>query len=137
MQKSVGSHQVDLGLLRPAREEPAQDPRGRTLANADASGQADHVRHFCGRVAEKRGPRAIENALGLDIQAQQTGQRQVDLDHLVYRDWLVQALKTQHVFGRQGQGGTGAQPGPLGSRELRVRRPGGHVRCPAKNVRGR
>src|SRR6266446_7349981 len=126
MQEAVGGYQIDLGVLRPAREEFSQDPRGRALPHCNAPREADHVGHLGGRVAEKRGASSVKYLLGFDIEVEESGQWQVDIDDLLHGHALVEPLKTQQILGRQREGGVSAQPSPLSSGDLSVEGPCHH-----------
>src|SRR5258705_7629465 len=80
MQEAVGGYQIDLRVLGPAREELAQDPRGRALPHCDAPREADHVGHLGGRVAEKRGASSVKYLLGFDVEVEEPGQWQGEVD---------------------------------------------------------
>ena len=107
-------------MLRPVREQLAEDPRGRALPHRHASGEADHVGHLGGDVAKERGPGLVEDLLGGHVEVEEPRERQVDLDHLVHRHPLIQALESEEIFEGQRQRGIAAEPRPLRPAELSV-----------------
>ena len=107
-------------MFRPARQQLAEDPRGRALSHRHAPGQTDHIGHLDGSLAEECRPGHVEYLLGSHVEIKEPGERQVDVDHLVHRHTLVESLETKQVFWSQRQRSIGAQPRPLRPAELGV-----------------
>ena len=112
MEEAVGGHQVDLGVVGPAREELAQDAAGGALAHRDAAADADDVRHLGRQTAEEGRAGAVEILGASDVEIQEARHRQVDLRDLVQRHVLVDAAQPlQFAFGqRQRRVGTQTSP---------------------------
>ena len=127
VEEAVGGDEVDLRVVGPPLEEGLEDAGERALADGDAAGDADHVRHLGRERAEERRRHLLEVLGGGDVEVQQAGEREVDVGHLVERHLLVEAPELFEVVLAQRQRGGGAQGRPLGPRERQVRR-GGHDR---------
>ena len=127
-QEAVGGDQRDRRVLGPVREHLLQHAGGRRLADRHRAGQADHERRARRLAAGRRNSswRAVQPAGGLDVQAEQPGQRQVDLLHLVEVELVAQApdpldlLGGQRLLGRR--------------RRARPRRPGRARRTASSRV---
>ncbi len=112
VEEAVGGHQRDVGVLRPVREHLLQHARGGRLADRDRAGQADDERRARWLdLVEELLLLAVEQARGLDVQAQQLRQRQVDLLHLVEVELvaetaqppdLVRGERVLHLVGERG-----------------------------------
>ena len=85
-QEAVGGDQIDPRVVRPARQERLQQPRGRALPDRDAAGDADDVWRPGLRGAKELRGRRVQLLRRRDVQVQQARQRQVDLDDLLHRD---------------------------------------------------
>ena len=109
VEEAVGGDQRDVRVLGPVRQHLLQHARGRRLADRDRAGQPDHERRARRlRPVEELLLLPVQPAGALDVQAEQAGQRQVDLLHLVEVERVPEA----------------AQPGDLllGERALGVER---------------
>ena len=95
-------------MIGPVREERAEHAREGALAHRDAAGNADDVRQRVGLGAEEGVGGAVQGLGGLDLQVQQTRQRQVDRLDFVEGDPLVETLEFGEVAFRQGQRSVGA-----------------------------
>jgi len=102
LQEPVGCHQIDVRMVRPLRQQGLQDSRGRALSNGNTSGDADHVRHFRGRIVQEGIGRLVQRLRRRDIQVQEPGERKVDLLDHRQRDLIVQPAEREEVrFGQQ------------------------------------
>ena len=112
VEEAVGGHEVHLGVVRPAREQLAQDAAGRALAHRDAAADADDVRHLGRQTAEEGRAGAVEILGAADVEVEKPRHRQIDLRDLVQRHVLVDAAQTLQFFLRQRVRRVGAQPPP-------------------------
>jgi hypothetical protein len=120
VQKAVGRHEVDLRVVRPAREELSHDSRRRALADRDAARQPDDVRDLRHLRAEEGRRRPVQALARVDVQVQQSRERKVDVGNLVERDALVEATQLGQIALAQRERGVGPEPRPFGAREREV-----------------
>ena len=113
VQEPVGGDQVDLRVVGPAGEQRLQDAGERALADGDAAGDADHVRHPRRHRAEERRRHPGEVLRGADVQVEQARQRQVDRGDLVEVDALVDAAQLGEVVLAERQRGGRPQRRPV------------------------
>ena len=84
VEEAVGGDQRDVGVLGPVRQHLLQHARGRRLADRDRAGEPDHERRARRlRLVQELLLLAVQAAGGLDVQAEQPREREVDLLHLV------------------------------------------------------
>ena len=100
-------------MVGPAGEQRLQDAGERALADGDAAGDADHVRHPRRHRAEERRRHPGEVLRRADVQVQQARQREVDGRHLVEVDALVDAAQLGEVVLTEGERGGRPQGGPV------------------------
>ena len=91
VEEAVRGDQVDLRMVGPLCEQRLQDAGERALADGDAAGDADDVRHLRGDRAEEGGRDLVEVLRGAHVQVEEPAQRQVDRGHLVEVDVVVDA----------------------------------------------
>jgi hypothetical protein len=122
-QEPVGRHQRDLGVHRPVRQHLLQHAGGGGLAHRDGAGEPDHERRP-GRLGlpQELLLGAVERARGLDVQAEQARQRQVDLLHLVEVELVTEAADPLDLELGERLVGVRAELGPGVPVELDVRR---------------
>ena len=112
VQEPVGGHQLHPRVLRPARQQQRQQPRGRGLAHRHRPGHPDHERRPRLLRAQERPVRPVEPPALLDVQGQQPRQRQVHLAHLVEVDLVAEAAHPVELLGGQRQRHVLAEPPP-------------------------
>ncbi len=121
-QEAVGGDEVDARRVGPALQQRAHDAGEGRLAGGDRTGDADDVGDLAVVGAEEALRRLEQPLRRRDVEREQTGQRQIDLDHLFKRDRLVGRAQPDEVLGRQRQRRVGAQRGPMGAVETMVGR---------------
>ena len=116
-QETVRGQKIDLGMVRPAREQALQDTRGRALADSDAARHADDIGHF--RIVDmKEVMGGAEQFLGRrDIEIEKARQGKIDRHDLVEIDAVVQAAQFVEIALVQGERRIGAQFRPFLARE--------------------
>jgi hypothetical protein len=112
-QEAVGRHQIDLRPRRPSRQQRLEHARGGRFAHRHRSGDADNVGHLAVFDAEKAPLRVVQPLCGIDIDRQQTRQRQIDLLDLPEIEPVVHRAKCRHLVGFQRHRGIVTQPRPL------------------------
>ena len=105
--------EVDLRMVGPLREQRLEDAGERALADSDAAGDADDVRHLRGDRAEEGRRHLVQVLRGADVQVEQPAQRQVDGGDLVEVDVVVDALQAGEVGRPQRHRGRRAEFRPL------------------------
>ena len=113
VEEPVGGDQVDLRMVGPLGEQRLEDAGERALADGDAAGDADDVRHLRGDGAEERRRHLVQVLRGADVQVEQPAERQVDGGHLVEVDVVVDALQPREIRRPQRHRRRGAQLRPL------------------------
>ena len=136
-QEAVGGHQRDRRVLGPVREHLLQHPGGGRLADRHRAGQPDHERRARGVGAvEELLLAAVQPAGGLDVHAEQAGQREVDLLDLVEVELVTQAPQPVDLLGAERLRRRRRQCGPGGPVELDVRGALGAVLAPGGGGHG-
>ena len=100
-------------MVGPPGEQRLEDAGERALADGDAAGDADDVRHLRGDRAEERRRHLVQVLRGADVQVEQPAERQVDGGDLVEVDVVVDALQPGEVRCSQRQRRRRAQLRPL------------------------
>ena len=103
VEEAVGGDEVDVRMVRPARQQRLQDAGERALADGDAAGHADHVGHPWRHRPEERRRHTGQVLRRADPQVEQAGQRQVDGGDLVEVDLVVDAAELVEVLLAQRQ----------------------------------
>ena len=109
-------------MVGPPGEQQPQQPGGRALADRDAAGDPDHVRHPLLLLAEERAGGGAQAVGRGDVEVEQPRQRQVDRSHLVEVDVVAEAADGVELLERQRQRRVRAQGRPVVAVELDVRR---------------
>ena len=134
-QEAVRRHELHAWRVRPARQQGLHDAAEGRFARRDRPGDADDVGDFAVGGAEET-LRRLEQALrGGDIEGEQARQRQIDRDHLLQRDRLVDGAQANEILAGQGQRRVGAQRGPMRPIEQVIRRLGGIGRALVHSAR--
>ena len=121
-QKAVGGDEIDLGRVRPAGEQGAQYARRRRLADRNRAGDGDDERRHAIGGAEEGARRLMQGLRRANVKTDQARQRQVNLDHVVERDRVVERPQPREVLAGERQRRIGAQLRPLLAAEQPMRR---------------
>ena len=124
VEKTVGGHQVDPGVVIPASQQRLQHTGGGRLAHGHAAGHADDERHRPVRVllrlAEEFRCGGKQSLAGGDLKMNEPGQRQVNLFDLEQVDLLAQTAQADQFLFGEGQRRRHAERAPLLSVELHI-----------------
>ena len=113
VEEAVGGHQLHPRGGGPAAQHLLQHTGGGGLPDGDGSGHADHKGRAPGLLAQEVVGRGAQLGGALHVDGQQSGQRQVDLLHLVQGEVLADAAQAvdvvlvQRLFDGVGQSGPG------------------------------
>src|SRR5215210_1166891 len=123
-QEPVCRDQLHSRVLRPRRQELAQDPCCRALPDRHAAGDPDHERHRAPlrRLAEEASRRGAQPGRRGHVEAEQPRERKVDLLHLGQVDPLAEALQSCQLGCAERQRDRGPQVRPRRAGEVDVRR---------------
>ena len=99
IEEAVGGDEIDLGHVRPARQQRLQHARGGRFAHRHRARDADDVRHLGILGAEKVLLRAEQALRGRDIEREQARQRQIDLLDLLHVEAIVERAHAAHLVG--------------------------------------
>ena len=122
IQKAVGGHQGDRGMVGPAGQQRLQRSRKGALADCDAAGNADHIGASSDRPSQELVLDARQRARRSEMQVEQARQWQVNLRHIIERDLLEHTLQRRQLFLRQRQRCVVAQACPFVAVENHVGR---------------
>jgi hypothetical protein len=122
IEKTVGGDEVDLGHIRPARQQRLQHARGGRLADRNRPADADDVGHLGVLGAEEFLLHDEEPLRGRHIHGQKARQRQVDLLDLREIEAVVERAQLCDLARLQRHRGVGAQGRPVGAREYAIGR---------------
>ena len=123
VEEAVGGDQRDVGVLGPVRQHLLQHPRGGGLAHRHRPGEPDHERRARRGAPVQEGLLlAVQLAGRADVQAEQPGERQVDLLHLVEVQGVAEAAQPLDLLGRSGLSVSGREGRPGVAVELDVGR---------------
>ena len=123
IEEAVGRDEIDFRMVRPAREQRAQNARHGGLPHRDRARDADDIGHLVG-TAEKVGGDAVKFLHLADIEIEEPRQRQEDFRHLVERDALTETLQLLEFLLGKRQRRILAQPSPILRREMTEGRKG-------------
>ena len=122
IKKAVGGDEVDLGHVRPARQQRLQHARGGRLADRHRAGDADDEGHLDVFGAEEALLRAEQPLRRRHIERQQPRQRQIDLLDFLDVEPVVQRAQARDLFRGQRHRRVVAQRRPFRARERAVGR---------------
>ena len=119
-QKAIGRHAIDLGVVRPPRQQRLENAGRRALAHRHAASHPDDVGHLRLRMPEERCGRPVEILGRRYIQVQEPRQRQVDLDDLVEIQGLVDPTELLELRRAQRERRVRPQPRPRVAVEVEI-----------------
>ncbi len=109
IEKAVGGNQLYPRVLRPTLQQRLQDARRGALAAGHTARDADDVGALASGLAEKLLQHPAATLLGLDVEIEQTGERQIDLFDFPQWHLLVDPAQGLQIVLGQGQGDRIAQ----------------------------
>ncbi|MPM15728.1 hypothetical protein SDC9_62100 [bioreactor metagenome] len=93
VEEAVGGDQLDVGVVGPVAQQLGEQPGRRRLAHGDRAGDADDERSALDVQPQERVGGPVEVATVPEVQAEQPGQRLVDLHHVTHRRRVPQAAQ--------------------------------------------
>ncbi len=122
IKKAVGGDEIDLGHVRPARQQGLQHARRGRFADRNRAADPDDVRHLGIFGAEKALLRAKQPLRRRDVERQQPRQRQIDFLDLRHVEPVVHRAQPRDLGRLQRHRRILAQRRPFGAREHAIGR---------------